>query len=296
MEQGTGDLWVVVLAGGEGRRLAATAVARYGYPRPKQYCDFGDGPLLCQTIQRALRLVPEDRVVVVTSRGHRADADECLARYPAVRRVEQPFGRDTTPGILLPLSRVLAEDPDARVVVLPSDHAVADVDGFVGRVRDAARSLVHHPEDLLLLGAESLWAEDGYGWIVPMIPAGGRWPAVAAFHEKPTPAQARELVDQGALVNTFVMVGAGRTFVDLCRLHVPAWPQALLGADDAGVEHAYATLPPSNFSFDVLVPARTRLRVVPLPEVGWSDIGTPDRLDRALGHPRPAAAGAHAAL
>src|SRR5690606_9944919 len=107
-----GELWGIVLAGGVGSRLGKEAVRRYGYPRPKQFCDFdGRGTLLEQTISRALYLVPEERVVVVTTHPWSdQEAVECLEPFPRILHVRQPTGRDTGPGILLPLLRVLERD------------------------------------------------------------------------------------------------------------------------------------------------------------------------------------------
>jgi mannose-1-phosphate guanylyltransferase len=272
-------LWSIVLAGGSGTRLADASRRLYGYPRPKQFCDFdGRGTLLQQTIARARRLVPEERVVVVTTRACRAEALESLALTPSVVHIEQPRGRDTGPGLLLPLLHVLRSDPDALVVVLPSDHHVSDADGFAAAVARAAEVVQReHPGAVVLLGAVPDRLEDGYGWIEPD-EANRR--KVAAFREKPPETLAQELLSRGALVNTFVMVGAVRTFSRLYARWAPRWWSALLRPGE--VEHAYEVLPPSNFSTEVLERAVEQLRVMPLGEVGWTDVGTPERLQRTL--------------
>ncbi len=284
----TGDAWVVVLAGGDGRRLEAVARSRYGHPRPKQYCDFGCGhTLLGTTIERARILVPDDRIVVVTTRTHRAFADECLAAYPHVRRVEQPSNLDTTPGILLPLLHVIERNPEARVVLMPSDHSVERDHEFVAVVRDALDSLRRHWYDVLLLGAPARDAEDGYGWILSFESKHEHWRRVADFREKPPCTDLPALIAEGAVRNTFVIVASASELVALIAQHAPEWFDALGAAPTPEIiEHAYATLPRSNFSSDVLEPSRYRLRVVPLGDVGWDDIGTPERLARAsVSHP-----------
>ncbi|MFZ5476117.1 MAG: sugar phosphate nucleotidyltransferase [Myxococcota bacterium] len=275
--------WVIVLAGGDGRRLESVAVGRYGYARPKQFCDFGAGTLLARTLHRASHVAPPERVVVVTSRHHRPWAAECLAPWPAVRWVEQPSNRDTTPGLLLPLLHVLEADPDATVVVLPSDHFVDDDARFMEAAREAAESVDEEPHAILLLGANPGDDADGYGWIVPA-PGAGRWPAVAAFREKPEVEERQRLMERGALVNTFVMVARARAMAALAADYAPEWLAALRVAtrDPARLDAVYSVLPPNNWSRVVLEHARERLRLVPLREVGWDDIGTPERLARAL--------------
>lgn len=275
-----GDLWAVVLAGGCGKRLEAEAVRRYGYPRPKQFCDFdGHGTLLQQTIDRALLAVPEERMAVVTTRACHHEARESLDRYPRVIHLEEPVGRDTAPGLLLAVLSVLRHDPDAIVAVLPSDHHVAAPRAFVDAIERAAHVARRHPSDLILLGAAVEVPEDGYGWIVRG--AGNR---VSRFVEKPDRDTAASLLSRGALVNTFVMVGKVRAVERLLARWVPTWWQALVAAgdDDAAIADAYTSLGPVNFSEAVLEPAIAHLRVAELGPVGWMDVGTPERLHRSL--------------
>lgn len=274
---------VIVLAGGDGRRLEGVARSRYGYARPKQFCDFGDGvTLLDRTLQRAQRLVSAERITVVTTRTHRKEASECIEAWPGVRWLEQPLNRDTLPGVTLALLDILLRDPHARIAVLPSDHGVEDDDGFVACVARAFDATLDHPFELLLLGAEVEDAEDGYGWIVPRYDRG--LPRVAAFHEKPSVAAASQLRSAGALTNTLIMVGDAWTFAELALRFAPGWFHALRAGleDPVRLANAYEALPSTGFSRAVLEPAANELRVVPLPPVGWSDVGTPERLDRAL--------------
>src|SRR6185436_5545322 len=154
-------------AGGDGNRLASASIRRYGYARPKQYCDFdGRGTLLDRTLSRAAHISEEGRIVVVTTRAHRDEADEVLARWPAVARVEQPRNADTTAGIILPLLHVLSQDPGATVVLFPSDHQVRDEVAFV-RAATRAAMVASVRDCVVLLGAEPDGPEEDYGWIVP---------------------------------------------------------------------------------------------------------------------------------
>jgi mannose-1-phosphate guanylyltransferase len=106
---------------------------------------------------------------------------------------------------------------------------------------------------------------------------------VEAFREKPPVGEIPGLVAAGAVRNTFVLVGRARTLVELIARYVPAWYDALLsGRTHGDLDDAYRRLPASNFSKEVLERAGDRLRVVPLGDVGWDDIGTPERLARVL--------------
>lgn len=275
---------IVILAGGEGRRLEGPARARYGYARPKQYCDFGDGmTLLDRSLVRAHAIVEPEGILVVTTKGHHREAEEVLRRWPGVQWLEQPQNRDTLPGLALPILTLLAQDSHACVAVLPSDHAVEDDDAFVECVARSLAEVPYYPYDLLLLGTQLAAPEAGYGWILP---AASRrsLPQVAAFLEKPPEAELPGLIASGALANTFVMAGYAWTFADLILKHAPSWFHGIVRglADESQLTRVYEALPAANFSHVVLEPACERLRVLSMPPVGWSDVGTPERLARVL--------------
>lgn len=280
----------VVLAGGDGRRLAEVTERLYGYARPKQFCRLGsERTLLDETIERALWFTGVgERIWVSTSRTHRTEAAECLAGRPEVQRIEQPRNLDTTPGILLPVMRILARDPDATVLILPSDHHISDDQRFINALTGVLDALEAHPNTLLLAGARLVQPEPDLGWIVPGVPV-GRWRSVEAFVEKPSDASAEQLHARGALANTFALVARAEAIAELARRYVPDWWEGLRDVrdDPLELEQLYRQIEPSSFSRDVLSKATGSLGVVPLYGVEWSDIGTPERLSAVRGTSRP---------
>lgn len=271
----------IVLAGGEGKRLADVAHETYGYPRPKQFCQFGsDRSLLEETLERAERFTQDRaRIAVSLTRSQRAETDECLRGWPEVLRVEQPSQAGTTPAIVLPLLHVLERDPEATVLVLPSDHHISDDEVFVHALVDACRVLDEHPDVVLLAGMHLAAPEPGLGWIVPGADQGG-WRPINRFVEKPTDASAAALCASGALANTFVILARASSLANLCWMYAPMWWVELgcsVGDQDA-LARLYARERQSGFSHDVLAKAEGSLGVVPIEGVVWSDIGTPERL------------------
>ncbi len=284
--------WVILLAGGAGTRLADESLRRYGYARPKQFCDFGGGTLLELTLFRARRFAPDRRIVVITTRQHRRDACPIMTRHPRVCHLEQPRNRDTTPGLLLPLLHIRALDPAATVIVMPTDHAVADEAAFALAVEHALEVVASHEDAIALLAAEPSGLDADYGWLVPAprsgaAPAGSpgsdteKWPPVASFREKPLGDEIPRLRAAGALLNTFVFAARAATLEHAFQRWAPAYFEGILAThrEPSLLEVTFDLLPSSNFSRDVLERMAEQLRIVPLPpSAGWSDIGTPERL------------------
>lgn len=281
--------YVIVLAGGEGTRLAKLTRALYGTELPKQFAVLdGDRSLLQRTVERARALTTAERISVVVT-GHReALAREQLAPYPGVELVVQPRNLDTGPGLLLPLVRILARDRAARVVFLPSDHYLACEEPLLDALRETASGLLR--ERITLVGVTPTGPEVEYGWIVRGVPLGrARACAVARFHEKPEPQLADALWRAGGLWNTFISVGPASAFAELGTRHLPIHTGALadyasrIGApgERAALERAYAAMTPANFSRDLLAHAHG-LAVVPVDGTGWSDWGSPQRVFASL--------------
>ena len=107
-----GHVWAVVLAGGQGIRLRELTRHVYGDDRPKQYAVLtGSKSLLRQTLDRVSRLVPRQRIVVVTMTGHSAYVTaELKHEAPAPHVLEQPRDRGTAAAVLLAAHWILARD------------------------------------------------------------------------------------------------------------------------------------------------------------------------------------------
>jgi mannose-1-phosphate guanylyltransferase len=280
------DLWSIILAAGEGTRLRALTRALHGEDLPKQFARIeASRSLLQSTVERALAWSVPERIVIVVAAEREELARRQLMGYGAVTVVSQPRNLGTGPGILLPLVHVIASDPQAKVVILPSDHFVRDEAPFRDTIR-RARARAEDSNALVLIGAEPDLPDPQYGWIVPRRERGVIY--VDCFEEKPSESAAKRLLDRGALWNTFVLVASAQHLWQLGQQHLPEQSQAL---DICVREHSvqehdllaeiYAQMPAGDFSRDVLEHA-SGLEVVSLPECGWSDWGTPERVLASL--------------
>jgi mannose-1-phosphate guanylyltransferase len=231
--------------------------------------------------------------VVVVGREHEALARRQLRAFRGVIVTGQPKNLDTGPGILLPLARIRAWEPGARVAIFPSDHFVADAAPFLQAVRAGARASEDAPRQVTLLGVAAETPETEYGWIVPgpeIDPRGeGGLRGVRRFVEKPSRPAAQRLLRRGGLWNTFVSVGRLSAYWQLAERHLPRhaalfghYSRAVGTAGEGRIlEALYHDMPPANFSRAVLEDCGG-LAVAPVHGSGWSDWGSPRRVFRSL--------------
>jgi mannose-1-phosphate guanylyltransferase len=288
------DIWAIVLAAGEGQRLAAITASLHGRPVPKQFASLvGDRSLLQATMDRVAALVPARRTVVVVAEAQAALARQQLRGFAGAQSVVQPSNRGTAVGLMLPLCHVLARDPGARVLVVPSDHVIKDERPFRDAVRRAFRAAAAAPAGVVLAGAEATGPATDLGWIQPgefrgLDATAGR--AVQAFWEKPDEARASALFQQGALWNMLVIAARAADLWKLIARHLPgaaarfvAFRDAPAGLGDRqAIADLYREIGAHDLSREVLERA-VGLAVVSMIGGGWTDCGTPDRLLACLG-------------
>jgi mannose-1-phosphate guanylyltransferase len=247
------------------------------------------------TVDRATRLTPSKRIVAVVARGHRPDALAQLKQRGVGTLVWQPENRDTAAGIFLPLTYVRARDPNATVVIHPSDHFVYPESRFLDVVRQAADVAESLSDRVLLLGVLPDRLELEYGWILPgtPVPVGsGDAPVqtVRAFLEKPSAAQADVALSAGALWNTFVMVSKVSTLWALGATYFPdiiplfERLERVIGLPEEGrvLNAIYEAMPKKNFSSDFLQRVPQHVAVMELTGVLWCDWGKPERIAETL--------------
>ncbi|HSL16895.1 MAG TPA: sugar phosphate nucleotidyltransferase [Methylomirabilota bacterium] len=286
--------WAVVLAGGDGQRLRSLTRNTVGTTVPKQFCSLDGGPTLLElALARAERLAPTERILVSVTTRHRPWWRNDLAAVPPGNVVVQPRNRGTLPGLLLPLLEIAARDPLSRVVVIPSDHHIADEVAMETAIRSALADLEDEPEAVVLLGIEPEAFDLDYGWIVPEPGNGDGLRRVRRFAEKPERAEASALLARGALLNSFILAARVSVLVDLCQSLAPVETWSLrVGRWDAAAGRGdrlaatYANLADGDFSRDILARCPGSLRVRAVPRCGWCDLGTPARVARWTGRTR----------
>ena len=275
------NVWTVILAAGEGRRLSSVTGGV-----PKQFWRAPGGrSLLSDTQERFAPLSPISRTVIVVDRTHRQQIASAVVGQPHGSLVYQPVDRGTAVGVLLGLTPIVAIDPDALIVMTPADHGVADSAVFRSGLVEGIRH-VEAINGIVLFGVEPIAPSPDYGWISTGRASGAsRIRSVTAFSEKPSLERAAQLFASGGVWNTMVITARARTLRDLCLRHLPELKEIFVRAEGLAaapraryLEEIYPTLPKFDFSRDVLTPADLLQMYVWPVSMGWSDLGTPERL------------------
>lgn len=237
------------------------------------------------TLARARRTTLAERILVLVRDEHRPWWQHELAAIRPEQVLVQSGNRGTGLALLHALLHVHAHEPDACVVVLPSDHAVDDEAVMASCILEAVDEARLHAGQVVLIGAPAAVVDPSLGWIIPAHEETGRTRQVAGFVEKPGPQEAAACVRRGGLRNTLILSGRVPALLKIYALQTLE-PRATTDAPDE-VSHAtipglaaiHAQVPAMDLSRDILQRSPRWLRVLPLPECGWTDIGTLERLE-----------------
>jgi len=284
---GAARTWAVVLAAGQGTRLASLTRDAAGNAVPKQFCSLNGGCSLVQAaIQRARQVVTLERTCAIVAKQHARHWRKALRALPAGNIIVQPQNRGTANGVLLCVLSILERDPFARIIFLPADHFVLDESALERSLRELSTSLAHNPDGITLIGIAPDEPDPELGYIVPGRTLTDGSHTVARFVEKPAPPLADELFEKKALWNSFIFGGTGSALLALLRLQMgtavdemaTALAREVQEPDSTALAELYDRLPTVDFSRAVVQQFPSTLRVITAPACGWTDLGTPRRV------------------
>ena len=280
---------VVIMAGGVGSRFWPMSTPEY----PKQFIDvMGCGKTMIQmTVERFAPLCQMSNMWVVTSEAYVGMVRNQLPEIPVENILAEPCARNTAPCIAYACWKIKAKDPDANIVVTPSDALVTDVDEFRRIVR-AALDFTAQGKRILTLGIKPTRPETGYGYIAASETLGGsEICAVEAFKEKPSLEVAQGYLAAGNyLWNAGIFVWNVSTIVDSMRRFVPDLAAKMDRMSAAfytrhereTVEDIFPTCEKISIDYAVMEKA-DYIYTIP-GDFGWSDVGTWGSLWTLLPH------------
>ncbi len=271
----------VILSGGSGTRL--WPLSREAYPKQFLALNGGGRSLLAETARRLEGLAGLAAPLLVCNEEHRFIVAEQLRAEGVVPAavILEPLGRNTAPAVAVAALAAQAGGEDPLLLVLPSDHAIADAEAFraaIGRAAEAAAAGY-----LVSFGVVPTAPETGYGYVkatAERLPGGAL--SVERFVEKPDVSRAEAFVASGEYYwNSGMFVfRASRYLEELGRLRPALARQARAAFADARRDIDFLRLDREAFaacesdSIDYAVMEKTaRAALVPL-AVGWSDVGS----------------------
>lgn len=272
------------MAGGIGSRFWPMSTPQH----PKQFIDItGCGrTMIQQTFDRFDGIIDIEHVWVVTSANYKALVSEQLSGINPEHILLEPCMRNTAPCVAYVSWKIQKEDPDALIVVAPSDHLVLNVPAFRQTI-NRGLEFVSGGGRILTLGMTPTRPETGYGYIEqePLSSAEGAYAdgiyKLKAFREKPNLPTAMEYLQKGGFTwNSGMFLWSVNTIVSELRQYAPqiaAVMDKMCGSfftdnEQPTVNELFPTC--DKISIDYAVMEKTQIAYVLPSEFGWSDLGT----------------------
>ena len=265
----------VILSGGSGTRLWPLSRADL----PKQLAPlFGEESLFQHTVRRVAGSPLYEKPVVLASADGRFLIREQLQELGIEGQIVlEPARRDTLAAIAAAAAVAHRDNPDAILLIMPSDHLITDVDAFAASAEIAAN--VAQAGGIVTLGVKPTHPASGYGYIAPGADGPDGSFKIARFLEKPSADAAATLIDEGCLWNAGMFCFRAAALLDEVKRLEPSTHAAILAAvDEAQDDLGFMILGPSfekarAISFDYAVMERTESAFVVPVDFSWSDVG-----------------------
>ena len=210
---------VVIMAGGIGSRLWPVSTPEM----PKQFIDLlGVGKSLIQlTVERFLPVCNHSGIWVVTSEKYVDTVRKQLPRIPEDQILAEPVPRNTAPCIAYACWKIMQKDPDANIVVTPSDALVLKTGKFADSIRKAL-NFTESSDSIVTIGIHPDRPETGYGYICSTSTEEDKIVKVSEFKEKPDKATAEKYLAAGNYFwNAGIFVWSVKTIVKELRKFAP---------------------------------------------------------------------------
>lgn len=285
------DNYCVIMAGGIGSRFWPMSRTSY----PKQFHDIlGTGQTLIQmTFNRLLNICPAENIYIVTNEIYKAQVLEQLDGISADQVLCEPSRRNTAPCVAYATHKIMALNPNAAIVVAPSDHLILKEDEFT-RIIEVAISQAREQEALVTLGIKPSRPDTGYGYIQFTDDADAKHEAVKrvkVFTEKPELELAKQFLESGDFYwNSGIFIWTGAAVLKAFEDYLPEVNNLFLEGKDlyntpeeqAFINRVYPIC--QNISIDYGIMEKAENVFVVLSDFGWSDLGTWGSLYTHLDH------------
>ena len=270
--------YCVILAGGIGSRFWPFSRETY----PKQFLDFfGTGRSLLQiTYDRFTQIIPKENIYIATNESYSDLVRQQLPQLLDGQILLEPTRRNTAPSVAYAAYHIRAINPDANIVVAPSDHLILKEDVFLEEVRKGL-DFVRDNDALLTMGIRPSRPETGYGYIQSCDLTTDGITQVKTFTEKPNLELAKIFYESGEFFwNSGIFLWSANAIIDAFHDHCPdiamRFDKGLGKFGTAGeipfIEKEFPACP--NISVDYAIMEKNPNVYVQCVDIGWSDLGS----------------------
>ncbi len=282
------NYYAILMAGGVGSRFWPVSTQDF----PKQFHDMlGTGDTLIQkTFHRLADLIPKENIFILTNERYN---DLVLEQLPEVEQrqvVLEPAMRNTAPCILYASLKIQKENPDAVMIVAPSDHWIEDEKTFSKNVQKAF-NFCSENNALMTLGIQPTFPNTGYGYIEFDKSNSSSIKFVNQFREKPDYETAKAFIEQGNFLwNAGIFMWSVKSVVEAFQNNQPALFKLFKNGislyntefEDDFIRDNYPKA--ENISVDYAIMEKSTNVYVIAAEFDWNDLGTwgslYDKLDK----------------
>ncbi|HMU76387.1 MAG: mannose-1-phosphate guanylyltransferase [Bacteroidetes bacterium] len=283
--------YCVIMAGGIGSRF--WPMSRNAFP--KQFLDIlGTGhTLLQQTFNRFNKICPKENIYIVTNETYIDLVKKNLPQLPVENILGEPLRRNTAPCVSYAAFKIAAKNPDANIVVAPSDHIITKEDAFTEAINKGL-SFTAQNDCLLTLGITPSRPDTGYGYIQLVDEKHNETNKifkVKTFTEKPNLEMARFFLQSGEFVwNAGIFLWNLKSILKALKEHLPEMYHLFeegnsvynKAGEEAFIKTAYSQC--TNISIDFGVMEKANNVYVMSADFGWSDLGTYGSLYEHITH------------
>lgn len=273
------NYFAIIMAGGIGSRF--WPISRTSHP--KQFIDIlGTGKTLIQnTYDRFLKICPKENIYVVTNEIYTGLVKTQLPDMADHQILTEPVMRNTAPCVAYGSFKIESMNPDAVIVVAPSDHLILDEPAFINTIEKSLK-VASENDCLITLGIKPSRPDTGYGYIqFTENVIEEEFHKVKTFTEKPTLEIAKTFLQSGDFLwNAGIFVWSAKAIVKAFSQYLPemneifsdARPIYNTDSEKKHIHNAYQQC--TNISIDYgIMEKADNVYVIPS-EFGWSDLGT----------------------
>lgn len=281
MSSSSNSQYALILAGGSGSRF--WPLSRNA--KPKQLLNlFGNTTLLTQTIERLEGLIPRENILILTNPIQEETVRAVASQLPAENIFAEPAKRDTAPAVALGIALIAARDPEATMMILPSDQLISDTTAYHSVMRDAL-TVAENNAALVTVGIKPTWPCPSFGYIERGAEAVTDGPSttnkpheVDRFREKPNSELAEKFLKQGNFAwNAGMFIWSVKTVTNELKNHSPElakFIQNVSQADDpnAVIAEQFLELTPTSIDYALMENASRVLNIEAT--FDWDDVGS----------------------